>query len=375
MASTQTQPAFLANVPEYVQSGQPYKPGKPLEEIKQEYGLEHIIKVASNENPWGPSPLALKAISATQTDLFRYPDPVSRRLKQKLARQFGVNESELIIGAGSESLLGIAIRTLMKPGDTALCGEGAFLGFKVHLASHGGKLKTVPSPNYRFDVDALISALTPEVKILYLPNPNNPTGSYITQAELEKVLAALPDTTLLILDEAYVEFCNHLPDFPNSLNCRKNSQKDNVLILRTFSKAYGLGGLRVGYGIGHPALMEQMGKVKMTFEVTLLSQVAAEAALDDTEHLQKTITFNNSELPRFYEFFESKQIPFVKSCGNFVLFELASEEAVETLNLSLLKKGIAIRPLKAFGFPNCGRVSIGTPDENTLVLQAFSELL
>jgi histidinol-phosphate aminotransferase len=371
MSPSQTQPAFLANIPQYVQEAQPYKPGKPLEEIKQEYGLERIIKVASNENPWGPSPLALKAMQAVEKDLFRYPDPISRRLKQKLASQFGVQEEELIVGAGSESLLGIAIRTLMKPGDVALSGEGAFLGFKVHLASHGGVLKTVPSPSYRFDIDAMIHAITPDVKLVYLPNPNNPTGSYITQTELDKILAALPDSTLLILDEAYVEFCSHFPDFPNSLK----SRKDNVLILRTFSKAYGLGGLRVGYGIGHPQLIEQMGKVKMTFEVTLLSQVAAEAALEDTEHLKRTVESNLDELPRFYQFFESKNIPFVKSCGNFVLFELASEQAVEDLNLSLLKKGIAIRPLKAFGFPQCGRISIGTPDENTEVLAALNENL
>ena len=371
--STSSHTDILHNIPEYVQALKPYKPGKPLDEMKAEYGLEHIIKLASNENPFGPSPKALEAIQKVENELFRYPDPISRRLKNKLAKALDVNEKQIIVGAGSESLLALICRTVLKPGDLALMGEGAFLGFPVHLSAMGGKLKTVPSPNYRFDVDALIQNITPETKLLYLPNPNNPTGTYITTDELNKIVTALPASCLLVIDEAYVEFCcfvdNPPEGYPNSLDALKNHP--NVILLRTFSKAYGLAGLRVGYGIGDTYLIEQMTKVKMTFEVSLLAQVAAEAAWDDTEHIQRTVENNNNQLLRYYQVLEELKLQYVKSYGNFVLIELDDESKVNNLNEVLLKQGIAIRPLAAFGFPTCLRISIGLPAENDMVFAAL----
>lgn len=375
--TTSTHTDIYSNIPEYVRALKPYKPGKPLDEMKAEYGLERVIKLASNENPFGPSPKALEAMEKVTHDLFRYPDPVSRRLKAKLGKSLGFSEDQIIVGAGSESLLALICRTVLKPGDLALMGEGAFLGFPVHLSAMGGKLQTVPSPNYRFCVDNLISAITPETRILYLPNPNNPTGTYITTDELNKILAALPDSCLLIIDEAYVEFCcfsGNPPDgYPNSLDALKG--RNNVIVLRTFSKAYGLAGLRVGYGIADVKLIEQMTKVKMTFEVSLLAQAAAEAAWDDIEHIKRTVENNNSELLRYYQVLDELKLQYVKSNGNFVLIELNDEGRVNALNEKLLKEGIAIRPLAPFGFPTCIRISIGLPEENDTLFTALKKHL
>lgn len=365
-----TPPLLLSGMPHYVKAMVPYRPGKPLEELKEEYGFDKVIKLASNENPFGASPKALKAAAEGLNEVYRYPDPVSRKLRRQIAERLGIHPDEIVVGAGSESLLATTVRTLLAPGDVALCGEGAFMGFSIHMAAHGGRLIQVPSPNYKFNVEGMISALTPEVRIVYLPNPNNPTGSYITTAELTQLIEALPPSTLLLLDEAYVEFCQNAPDYPNSLALRR----DNVLILRTFSKAYGLAGFRIGYGIGHPKLIEQLGKVKMTFEPSLPAQLAAQAAWEDDAFLTQTVENNQTEMQRYYQTFDRLGIRYVRSQGNFVLLECGSAERVLALNEGLLKQGIAIRPLGPFGFPECARISIGLPAENDAVFTALESL-
>lgn len=363
-------PALLAGMPAYVKAMVPYRPGKPLEELKEEYGFDRIIKLASNENPFGASPLALKAVREGLDEVYRYPDPVSRKLRRQIASRLGITADEIVVGAGSESLLSTVVRTLLAPGDIALTGEGAFMGFAIQLSAHGARLVQVPSPGYRFNVEAIIAALTPQVRVVYLPNPNNPTGSYLTRAELSALIAAIPKTTLLLLDEAYVEFCGNAPDYPDSLALRQ----ENVLILRTFSKAYGLAGFRIGYGIGHPSLIEQLGKVKLTFEPSLPSQLAAQAAWEDAAFLQQTVSNNATEMQRYYQTFEKLGISYVPSQGNFVLFECGSPQRVAALNEGLLQQGIAIRPLGPFGFPNCARISVGLPAENDAVFAALEAL-
>jgi histidinol-phosphate aminotransferase len=371
MPSTQSPNALVSTLPEYVQAMVPYRPGKPIDEMKEEYGFDRVIKLASNENPFGSSPKAVEAARKSLESTHWYPDPVSRRLRRKIAATLNLKEDELVVGAGSESLLGVAIRALMKPGDKALTGEGAFMGFEIYLSAQGCQLIKVPSPNYRFDVDALIAAITPDIRIIYLPNPNNPTGTYITQAEYQKLLAHVPDTTLVLLDEAYNEFCGHLEDYPKSLEMRR----ENVLILRTFSKAHGLAGFRIGYGIGDARLIEQLSKVKMTFEPSMPAQAAAEAAWDDHEFLSRTVRNNETEKARYYEALSDLGMKYIQSVGNFILVECASGEEVFRLNNELLKLGIAIRPLASFGFPNCLRITIGLPDENDALFAALKTLL
>ncbi len=367
----QQAPSVLENMPEYVRNMLPYRPGKPLEELKEEYGFEKVIKLASNENPFGCSPKAIEAATKTLADNFRYPDPVSRRLRRKIAETLGLQSNQLVVAAGSESLLAATIRAVMKPGEKALTAFGAFMGFEIHLAGHGGKLEKIPSPDYRFDIDALIAACTPDVRILYLPNPNNPTGSYFTHQELQTLLAKVPKSTLVLLDEAYIEFAQVLPDYPKALTL----MQDNLLILRTFSKAYGLAGFRIGYGIGHPMLIEQLTKIKMTFEPTLSAQAAAEAAWDDTGFLMKGVENNQSEMKRYYQVLHELGLKYVPSAGNFVFIECQDAETVNNLNEALLRKGIAIRPLASFGFPNCIRITIGLPEENDATFQALREIV
>lgn len=362
---------ILEQIPAYVRSMVPYRPGKPIEELKEEYGFDKVIKLASNENPFGTSPKALEAIHQGADDFFRYPDPVSRRLRRKIAATLNVGEDELVITSGSENLLATTVRTMMRPGDLAVTGFGAFMGFEIHLNAHGGKLLKVPSPNYRFDLDALIEAVTEDTRILYLPNPNNPTGSYFTHQELKHVLDTVPKTTLVLLDEAYIEFCEGIPDYPLSLTLRQ----ENLLILRTFSKAYGLAGLRIGYGIGHPQVIEHLMKVKMTFEPSLPAQLAADAAWDDYDFIRKTVQNNKQELQRYYETFDRLGLKYIPSVGNFIFAECPSLDYVNALNEALLKRGIAIRPLASFGFPNCIRISIGLPEENTALLDAIEAIL
>lgn len=369
--TVQDENLILQGVPPYVKGMVPYRPGKPIEELKEEYGFERVVKLASNENPFGVSPKALDAVKKGLSDVYRYPDPISRRLRRKIATSLGVQPEEVVVASGSESLLAITIRTFMKPGDVAITGQGAFMGLEIHLSAHGGRILKVPSPEYRFDIDALVAATTDDMKILYLPNPNNPTGTYFNREELEQVLASVPKTVLVVLDEAYIEFCRDFPDYPDALTMRQ----DNLLILRTFSKAYGLAGFRIGYGIGHPQLIEQLSKVKMTFEPSLPAQLAAEAALDDQEFLEKTIQNNRLELKRYYETLEALGLPYVPSAGNFVMVELKSPDQVSRLNDLLLQRGIAIRPLAPFGFPQCVRITVGLPEENDLVFRALREIL
>lgn len=245
------------------------------------------------------------------------------------------------------------------------------MGMEIHLSAYGGQMLKVPSPDYRFDIPAIIDAVTPTTKILYLPNPNNPTGSYFTHQELKAILERVPKTTLVLLDEAYIEFCHDTPDYPDSMALRQ----DNLLIFRTFSKAYGLAGFRIGYGIGHPQLIEHLMKVKMTFEPGLLSQLAAEAAWDDREFLEQGVQNNRLELKRYYQTFDELGLKYFPSLGNFVLAELPDSDCVNRLNEALLKRGIAIRPLAAFGFPRCIRVSIGLPEENDALFAGLKDIL
>lgn len=367
----EAQLALLEKSPAYVQAMKPYTPGKPIEELKEEYGFDKVIKLASNENPFGISPMAGQAVQAAIAENFRYPDPVSRKLRRKIGKTLGVAPEEIVVGAGSESLISIAARALLHSGEEVLQGQGAFMGMKIHLSAHGGVLKEIPSPGYRFDIDALLAAVTEKTRILYLPNPNNPTGTYFTHEQLQKIVSAVPKSTLILLDEAYTEFCQDKPDYPKSLTLRQ----ENVLILRTFSKAYGLAGFRVGYGIGHPKLIEQLTKVKMTFEPTLLGQVAAEAAWEDAAFLEKGVRNNAQELKRYYDVFGKLGLQYVESSGNFVFIEMNSTEKANALNEALLQRGLAIRPLAAFGYPSAVRITIGLPEENDALFSALNDIV
>ncbi len=360
---------FVSNslVPEYIEKLIPYKAGKPIDEVKRELGLERVYKLASNENPLGPSPRALEALRAAMADLHLYPDSSGYKLRNALAERYRVKQENVILGSGSEGIMSTIVRTFLHGDEEALTSEGTFVGFMVLARAQGIPLVTVPLSNYGYDLEAMAQAITPKTKVVYLANPNNPTGTIFTRPAFEAFLERVPPHVLILLDEAYFEFVGDLYDYPDSQLYRA----DNVITLRTFSKSYGLGGIRIGYGLAHEKLIHQLMKVKLPFEPSSLAQAAGLGALEDDDFLQRTLELNQRGLERFYQAFDAARIPYVKSYTNFVMLDLGSEEKVDRLTEGLLRDGIIVRPLKGFGLPHCLRVSVGLDHENEAFLEAF----
>ena len=354
-------------VPEYISKLIPYKAGKPIEEVKRELGLERVYKLASNENPLGPSPRAMAAMRAAAQELHLYPDPAGYRLRTALAERYRVKLENVVLGAGSEGLMATIVRTFLHGDEEVLTSEGTFVGFMVLARAQGVPIVTVPLRDYGFDLAAMAEALTPKTKIVYLANPNNPTGTIFQRREFEAFLDRVPPHVLILLDEAYFEFVGDQYDYPDSQLYRA----DNVITLRTFSKSYGLAGVRIGYGLAHEGLIEQLMKVKLPFEPSALAQAAGLAALEDAEFLQRTLEVNRRGLARFAEAFAAAGIPHVASHANFAMLDLGTEERVDRIAEELLHEGIIVRPLKGFGLPHCLRVSVGLDHENEAFLEAF----
>lgn len=354
-------------VPEYISKLIPYKAGKPIAEVQRELGLEKVYKLASNENPLGPSPRALEAMARAAQDLHLYPDPAAYELRAALAERYRVKLSNVVLGAGSEGLMATIVRTFLHGDEEVLTSEGTFVGFMVLARAQGVPIVTVPLKNHGFDLEAMAQALTPKTKIVYLANPNNPTGTIFSRAEFEAFLERVPPHVLILLDEAYFEFVGDGYDYPDSQLYRA----DNVITLRTFSKSYGLAGVRIGYGLAHESLIEHLMRVKLPFEPSALAQAAGLAALEDADFLARTLEVNRRGLMRFYQAFEAAGIPYVPSHANFVMLDLGSEEKVNRISEELLQEGIIVRPLKGFGLPHCLRVSVGLEHENEAFLEAF----
>lgn len=354
-------------VPEYIEKLIPYKAGKPIEEVKRELGLERVYKLASNENPLGPSPRALQAMRDAMAEVHLYPDASGYKLRTALAERYKVKRENVILGSGSEGLMATIVRTFLHGDEEVLTSEGTFVGFMVLARAQGVPIVTVPLKDYGYDLKALAKAITPKTKVIYLANPNNPTGTIFNRNAFEVFLDLVPPHVLIILDEAYFEFVGEGYDYPDSQLYRA----DNVITLRTFSKSYGLGGVRIGYGLAHEGLIDQLMKVKLPFEPSALAQAAGLAALEDEEFLQKTLELNRRGLQRFYEAFDAAGVPYVKSHGNFVMIDMGTEEKVNWMTDQLLHQGIIVRPLKGFGLPHCLRVSVGLEHENEAFLEEF----
>ncbi len=356
-------------VPDYIEKLIPYKPGKPIEEVKSELGLETVYKLASNENPLGPSPLAVKALQDSLAELHRYPAIGTVPLRQELARRFHLDKENVIAASGSESILANILRTFLEHDDEVLTSEGTFVGFYVLANSRGLGLKTVPLKDYHFDLDALAAAIGPRTRIVYLANPNNPTGTIFTRAEFDRFMESVPEHTLIILDEAYIEFVDPEASYPDSLLYRY----DNVLTLRTFSKAYGLGGLRIGYGFAAEALIHNLLKVKLPFEPSIPAAAAGLGALADTGFLQKYLRLVRQEKPRMAEAFAAKGWRTLPSQANFLMCPMESSERAADFTQHCLERGVIIRPLPAFGLPHCIRVTFGLPEENEAFFRIMRE--
>ncbi|HEY8034203.1 MAG TPA: histidinol-phosphate transaminase [Methylobacter sp.] len=348
----------------------PYTPGKPIEELERELGLTQIIKLASNENPLGPGKKALAAIQATLKDLALYPDGNGFNLKLALASKYAVDMSQITLGNGSNEILELVARAFLTPEFEVVFSQHAFAVYPIVTQAVGAKAVVAPALNYGHDLNAMLQRVTDKTRLVFIANPNNPTGTLLDHASLESFIQALPDTCVCVLDEAYCEFVGD-QSTDNSIAWLK--KYPNLLITRTFSKAYGLAGLRVGYGLSSPQLADILNRVRQPFNNNMLALAAAEAALTDAEHLQNTIAVNAQGMQFITDGFKNLDLEWIPSAGNFVLVDV--KQSAMPIYEALLRKGVIVRPVGVYELPNHLRVTIGTQAENQLFLQALAEVL
>lgn len=353
-----------------IDSIQPYQGGKPIEEVERELGISGAVKLASNENPLGPSKRALDAIAETAASIHFYPDGNGFYLKNDLAEHLGVFPEQLILGNGSNDVLQIAAETFIESGDHIVYSDQAFVVYQLLAALFGARVSAPPLRNATHDLDAIADAVTPHTKLVFIANPNNPTGTYNTKAELDRFLDAIPEGPLVVLDEAYFEYVA-AADYPNGLDYLREGR--NVLVARTFSKIYGLAGIRLGYGISHPQTIEWMNRARQPFNVNALAQTAGRAALKDIEHVRRSREMNAEGL-RFLEAGLIRLgIEFAPSVANFLLVHLKRNGAAVTN--ALMRRGVIVRPMGGYRFPQSIRVTVGLPEQNERFLCALSEAL
>jgi len=359
----------VEQVPEYIRTLIPYEPGKPIEEVEREYGIPNSIKLASNENPLGPSPKALAAIREKLDQLHLYPDGDCFYLKRGMAQKISVEPENLIFGNGSNEIIELAVRTFMRPGDEAVMAEQAFVVYPLIVQAVGGKKKAVPLRNFTHDLAAIAEAITAQTRVVFLANPNNPTGTIYRRDEWERFLSNVPSNLLLIVDEAYFEYVQD-PAYPDSL--RYHAEDRAILTLRTFSKLYGLAGLRIGYGVGPKKLIDMMQRVRQPFNVNAAAQWAALAALEDVDHVKRSLEVNRLGMEYLQAECNRLGLEFVPSDANFILVRVGKGQ--EVFN-QLLSKGVIVRPMAGYQFPEHVRVTIGTMDENRKLIEALQKVM
>ncbi len=358
-----------SHLPEWIRSLAPYPPGKPIEELEREYGIFGSIKLASNENPLGPSPKALAAIQEALGNLHRYPDGSCFYLKRALAKKLGVSPDALIFGNGSNEIIELAVRTFMQRGDEAVMADQAFVIYRLVVQAAGCTSHLVPLRQYTHDLEAIAEAITPATRLVFLANPNNPTGTIFFRREWEEFLNAIPRDVIVVMDEAYCEFVED-PEYPDSLAAHGSDRP--LITLRTFSKIYGLAGLRIGFGVAHPELIEVMNRVRQPFNVGNLAQVAALAALDDEEHVQRTKQCNREGIAFLREACERLGLEYVPSWANFLMVRVGNGPRIYE---ALLREGVIVRPMGVYGFPEHVRITVGTPSENDRLIRALEHVL
>lgn len=361
---------YLAMARPGVRGLHPYQPGKPIEELERELGIRNCIKLASNENPLGLSPRARQAIEAALGELTRYPDANGFNLKQKLAQRLGVAPSQITLGNGSNEVIDLVFHTFVGPEHEVIYSQYAFVVYALATQASGARAVITPAREWGHDLDAMLAAITERTQLICIANPNNPTGSYLAPAELEAFLARVPSRVLVLLDEAYYEYMTDA-DRPDTLAWL--ARFPNLVVTRTFSKAYGLAGLRVGYGLSHPELAGVLNRVREPFNSNSLALAAAEAVLDDADYLQAALRLNHEQMRRYEAGFRALGLGYIPSVGNFITLDLARPAA--PVYEALLREGVIVRPIAGYGMPNHLRISIGTADENSRCLTALRKLL
>jgi histidinol-phosphate aminotransferase len=347
----------------------PYEPGKPVSELSRELGVQDIIKLASNENPLGPSPKAVEAMAAALKDAHLYPDGGAYCLKEKLSGKYKIDRKHIVVGNGSSEILEMAAQAFLNPGENVITCWPTFTIYSIIAKIARAHLVRVPLRGYRFDLDGIVSANTERTKMVIICNPNNPTGTYVDGRSLDEFLVRIGRNVVVIIDEAYCEFADQ-KDFPRSLEFL-NSHK-NVLVMRTFSKIAGMAGLRLGYAFGSEEMIDILNRVRPPFNVNALAQAGAAAALDDDEHMRRTQELVRDGKMFLYKSFDELKLKYVPSAANFILVKVGK---AHDLFMALLKKGVIIRALDAFDMPDYIRVTVGTAAQNKRFIEGLKELL
>ena len=358
----------LAN--SYIRNLIPYQPGKPIEEVKRELSISSIIKLASNENPIGPSPFAMAAAQKALTKSHVYPDGGCYELKTTLAKFLNIQPTQLTMGNGSENVLEMIIKTYLTQGSSAIIAEYAFLTIPLLIKSYNAEMISVPAQQFSHDIANMIAAVRENTRIIFVVNPNNPTGTYTTTSDMISLLESVPTHILIVIDEAYHEYIDKT-DYPNTLELLK--KYPNLVITRTFSKAYGLAALRLGYAISSPAIADMLNRARLPFNVNTIAAEAAEAALHDHKHIADSIALNQQGKQQLTEGLKRLTINYIPSLGNFITFDV-THDAIEVYQ-KLLYQGVIVRPLHAYNMPTYLRVTIGTSEQNELFLTALREVL
>ena len=364
---------FEKLVPEFIRSLAPYKPGKPIRQAERESGIR-CIKMASNENTFGPSPKALEAIRAAAAEVNLYPDMDAGELRTILAERHNLQPDQVILADGSTVLLDLIGRVLLAPGLNAITSERSFIVYPIATRAAGGKLATVPMKDDSFDLEAILRAINPESRVIFIANPNNPTGTLIDAATMDRFLERVPEHVLVVLDEAYCYFGSHFArargiEYSHSLDYVRQGRY--VVVLRTFSKAHGLAGLRLGYGFGPPELLQYFACVRTAFSVSALAEAAGLAALEDTAHIRKTVENNAAQAPWLMQQIQQMGFRVVPTFANFIYFDVGSD-ALE-VSKRMQANGVIVRPLTAWGAPTAIRVTIGTPEQNRAFVAALQK--
>jgi histidinol-phosphate aminotransferase len=358
-------------VPNYISEINPYQGGKPIKEVAREIGIpeDKIIKLASNENPMGISPLALKSITDSLSEVKRYPDGNGYYLKEALSNKFLIAPEQIIIGNGSNDILELAARTFVTKGDQIIFSEHAFAVYKIVSQAVGGRGIEAPSDNYSHNLDAFLSLISDKTKLIFIANPNNPTGTLIKKKVLKDFLDNVPESIVVVLDEAYDEYLNESlkSDSFGWLNNYKN-----LIVSRSFSKAYGLAGLRIGYGVSSPELIELMNRVRQPFNVNHLAQIAATASLKDKNFIEETRSMNNNGMKQLTDAFRKLDLEYIPSYGNFVSFKLEDEKTAMMYYQHLLNNGVIVRSIANYDLPEFLRVSVGLEHENKTFIKYLS---
>lgn len=347
----------------------PYEPGKPVETLERELGIRDSIKLASNENPLGPSPLALASIKDALNHAHIYPDGDGFEIKNKLSHFLGVHPNQITLGNGSENILELIVKAYLEKNDSAVISQYAFLTIPIILKSYGITVKTAPAFFWKHHIEAMLQMIDEKTRVLFLVNPNNPTGTYNHADDFDRLMAHVPEHVLVVVDEAYKEYITQA-DYPNTLQLL--SRYPNLIITRTFSKIYGLAGLRLGYGVSSDHIADILNRARLPFNVNSIVSKAACAALDDHEHLRKTMALNNQGKMQMLEAFKSWNMESIPSITNFLTLKVDSAKHVYR---QLLQQGVIIRPLNAYDMPHYIRITIGTYEQNERFLRALKNII